>query len=152
MNERVPTTRVNTLMTDDGIHRDYIQAKKYIHLYLYRSYNLCSIQKFVSKCYTSFVQVAHRQVIYIVVHLRGLPGMKTNNYILSPRGWQRKLYSLVQNAANRTELYQCLCLLITCSESEQFQEHLKDVLSAWSGKEPKFIEYFQTTYANRTGR
>ena len=58
---------------------------------------------------------------------------------------------LVQNADSRTELYECLWLLISIPDPEEFCKHLQWLLATWKEREPKFIEYFQSAYANRAG-
>jgi len=67
------------------------------------------------------------------------------------RAWQRKLYAVVQDADNRAELYKYLWLLMTSSDPPVFQQHLHDFLVTWKDKEPKFMEYFQSTYVSRAG-
>ena len=73
-------------------------------------------------------------------------------YMHNTRAWQKKLYSLVQDPDSRTNLYQYLCLLISCSDPAKFREDLQDLLCVWRDREPKFIEYFQAAYANRAGK
>jgi len=67
------------------------------------------------------------------------------------RAWQRKLYAVVQDADNGAELYKYLWLLMTSSDLPVFQQHLHDFLVTWKDKEPKFMEYFQSTYVSRAG-
>ena len=68
------------------------------------------------------------------------------------RAWQRKLYSLVPSDDNRKQLYKYLYLLITTSNPAKFQQRLDAFVDSWAPKEAKFIEYFQSTYANRAGK
>ena len=77
--------------------------------------------------------------------------INNGSYFMHLQGLQRKLYSLVQNADSRTELYQYLWLLISSPDPEEFCKHLQWLLATWKERESKFIEYFQSAYANRAG-
>ena len=54
-------------------------------------------------------------------------------------------------ADSRTKLYQYLWLLISSPDPEEFCKHLQWLLATWKEREPKFIVYFQSAYANRAG-
>lgn len=67
------------------------------------------------------------------------------------RAWQKNLHSLVQNDTHKAEIYKYLWLLMTSRDPEAFQNDIKAFVSLWKGTEPRFMTYFEETYANRVG-
>ena len=54
-------------------------------------------------------------------------------------------HTLVKEECHKVEVYSCLWLLMTEVDRGTFSDHLQLY------KEPSFTQYFQVTYANRTG-
>ena len=45
----------------------------------------------------------------------------------------------------------CWLSVLIFKDPEEFCKHLQWLLATWKEREPKFIEYFQSAYANRAG-
>ena len=58
---------------------------------------------------------------------------------------------MVQNGDNRTQLYQVLWLMILTPDPDQLHQYMQHLSTTWREKEPKFVEYFESAYANRAG-
>ena len=58
----------------------------------------------------------------------------------------------VKTAEHQLEIYHTLNVLMEELDEKDFQKQLDAFIALWEKTEPKFIAYFQATYAHRIGK